>query len=50
MAKDTYTERQSMDDAKGIAENIFHRREMLNVTREELAAFLRQIVKRELKK
>ena len=50
MSKSHYTERQSMDDAKGIAENIFCRREMLNVTREELAAVLRQIVKRELKK
>ncbi len=50
MGKNTYTERQSIDGAKGIAENIFHRREMLNVTREDLAAVLRQIVKRELKK
>lgn len=50
MPKKDYTERQSMDDARGIAENIFHRREMLNVTREDLAAVLRQIVKRELKK
>lgn len=48
--KNTYTERQSMDGAKNIAENIFHRREMLNVTREDLAAVLRQIVKRESKK
>jgi len=45
-----YTERQSMDDARGILDNVMHRKNATNQTCEELAAYLRQIMAREVKK
>ena len=50
MSEKHYTERQSMDDARGILDNVMHRTQALNSTCEELAAYLQQIVKRELEK
>ena len=50
MKTDHYTERLSMDDAKGILKNVLHRQNATNVTTEQLAAVLRQIVKREIAK
>ncbi len=50
MSKPHYSERLAMDDAKGILENVMHRQNYSNQTRETLAAVLKQIVERELKK